>query len=64
MCPQPVVDTNDTLLKLRINKKLKARIMDISKEKNKTASELTRLLWQDYFNRVDKKAWEEETKNW
>lgn len=63
VCAQPVVDTNNALLKLRLPETLKKRIMEISKLKNKSASELTRLLWQHYFKKFEARAWAEEVKN-
>ncbi len=60
---QTNVDTKNDLLKLRIDGKLKNRIMDLAKDKNKSASELTRLLWVDYFKKVDDRAWRDEVNN-
>jgi hypothetical protein len=37
--------------------------MDLAKDKNKSASELTRLLWVDYFKKVDDRAWRDEVNN-
>lgn len=64
MCPQPTVDTKTEFLKLRLEPKLKARIKNLAEIKGKSASELTRLLWQDYFKKVDKIAWEKEVAEW
>lgn len=64
MLSQQDVATKDNILRLRIDSKLKRRIAEISIEKNKSASELTRLLWQDYFNKLDEKLWQEEIKEW
>lgn len=64
LLPQKNVATKDKILRLRIDNKLKTRISEISAEKNKSASELTRLLWQDYFKKLDNKRWQEEIKEW
>lgn len=64
MCPQPGVDTKNSILKLRLPEILKKRIMHLSNEKNKSASELTRLLWNDYFRKTDERAWKEEVSEW
>ena len=64
VCPQSTVSTKDDFLKLRIKSNMKTRIMELSKEKGKSASELTRLLWQHYFDKVDKKAWQKEMEKW
>lgn len=62
VCPQTVVDTKDDLLKLRIEPALKKRIKELSKLKNKSASEMTRLLWQNYFKKYDELSWQQECK--
>ena len=62
--PQQDVATKDNILRLRIDSKLKKCISELSVEKNKSASELTRLLWQDYFKKLDNKLWQEEIKEW
>ena len=64
VCTQTGVSTKDALLKLRVESDLKNRIMETAELKGMSASELTRLLWVNYFERVDKKAWMEETKDW
>lgn len=64
MCTQTNVDTKDKLLKVRVPEKLKRRITQTANEKQKSASELTRLLWQNYFDKIDKIAWENEVKDW
>ncbi|OGU55434.1 MAG: hypothetical protein A2V66_16805 [Ignavibacteria bacterium RBG_13_36_8] len=64
LCPQRVMDTKDELLKVRMSNALKSRIKQLSREKKKSASELTRLLWQNYFVKIDKIAWENEVKEW
>ena len=64
LCPHRIVDTKDVLLKVRLNQKLKYRIMELSKEKGLSASEMTRLLWIDYFKKVEDINWKEEIKDW
>ena len=63
VCPQPVVDTNDDILKIRVPKNLKKKIMSRSEDVKKSASELTRILWQNYFEKFEARAWAEEVKN-
>ena len=58
------VDTKDDLLKVRVPGDLKRKIMSRSQEVNKSASELTRILWQNYFDKFEAQQWAEETKNW
>lgn len=61
---QKNLPTNNALLKLRLPEKLKKRIMELAQEKNKPASELTRVLWNYYFNRIDRIAWQKEVSEW
>ncbi len=55
--PQLGVDTKTEILKLRVSPFLKKQIKELSEEKNKTVSEMTRLLWENYFNKVWQKEW-------
>ena len=45
---------------VRIKGELRERIEKRIRETGKDFSKLTRLLWQDYFDRFDKIAWKEE----
>jgi len=64
VCPQNNVDTKTSILKLRIEPALKKRIKDLGLQKNKSASEMTRLLWEDYFKKADGFAWQKEVSQW
>lgn len=63
VCPQLTVDTKDDLLKVRLPGNLKKKIMSRSQEVKKSASELTRILWQNYFDKFEAREWAEEVKN-
>ncbi len=52
------------ILRVRVNKKMKEQILTECKRLDLSVSELTRLLWIDYFKKVDEKTWKEETKDW
>jgi hypothetical protein len=63
MCTQSSC-TQDDLLKLRISGDMKTKIMNLAKEKNMSASEMTRLLWENYFKKKKDKAWQKEVEGW
>jgi len=62
-CPQKNVSTKEKVLKVRISSGLKNKIKEIGDEKNKSISELTRLLWLDYLKKKEQKEWREEIEN-
>jgi len=43
------------LIRARVSKELKLKVKERCKELNKTESELTRILWEDYFKKLKEK---------
>jgi len=67
VCPQKtkiIVDTKTEILKIRISKNLKTKIKELSEAKGMSASEMTRKLWQNYFEKAEQTAWQKEVANW
>ena len=52
------------VVRSRVSKELKIKITLLTKETEKSESELTRLLWENYFKKKEDKAWQEEVNNW
>lgn len=61
---QQKVDTKSDLLKVRIEPTLKKKIESRANDVGKSAAELTRILWKNYFEKLEQKLWAEEVKEW
>lgn len=60
---QPVV-VQSKVFQNRIGGELRTRIENKVKETGKTFSELDKLLWRDYFRKLDDVAWQKEVEGW
>ena len=59
-----VAQNKTNVLRARMDNNLYNKIKEKCLETGKGEGELTRLLWMDYFKKIENKAWQEETKDW
>ena len=59
-----VAQNKSNVLRARMNDELYHKIKQKCRETGKGEGELTRMLWQNYFDKAANLAWKEEVKNW
>ena len=62
--PRKNVSTKDEIMKFRLTSEMKNKILEVVEEKGKSASELTRLLWEDYLTKKRNIEWQKEVEEW